>query len=136
MKRIVAATVVMLGTIVPVMAQQTGGSGPAQILTTAPAGKTIANYSKQNVYDPSNTKIGSIDDIIVNDGGQITAFLIGVGGFLGAGEKDVAVAFNAVHATMKDGSWYLTLNTTKDALKSAPGLTYDKTKTAWVPAAK
>ena len=34
---------------------------------------------------------------------------------------------------MKDGSWYLTLDTTKDALKSAPGLTYDKTKTAWVP---
>jgi hypothetical protein len=35
---------------------------------------------------------------------------------------------------MKSGSWYLTLDTTKDALKSAPGLTYDKGKTAWVGA--
>ncbi len=140
MKRIIAATVVMIGTIgmigtsTPVMSQPT--AGPAQILTTVPAGKTIGNYLKQNVYDPSNTKIGSIDDITVSDSGQITAFVIGVGGFLGVGEKNVAVAFNAVRASMKDGSWYLTLNTTKDALKSAPGLTYDKTKTAWVPASK
>ena len=133
MKRIATAAVIMVGTIVPAMAQQTGAAAPAQILTTAPAGKTISNYLKQNVYDPSNTKIGSVDDVIVNDGGQIPALIIGVGGFLGAGEKDVAVAFNSVHATMKDGSWYLTLDTTKDALKSAPGLTYDKTKTAWVP---
>lgn len=62
------------------------------------------------------------------------ALIIGVGGFLGAGEKDVAVPFSAVHATMKDGSWYLTLDTTKDALKAAPGYTFDKTKTTRVPA--
>jgi hypothetical protein len=35
---------------------------------------------------------------------------------------------------MKDGSWYLTLDTNKDALKAAPGLKFDKEKTAWVPA--
>jgi len=60
--------------------------------------------------------------------------IIGVGGFLGAGEKDVAVKFDAIHAEMKDGAWYLTLDTTKDALKSAPGLTFNKEATAWVPA--
>ncbi|HVH81118.1 MAG TPA: hypothetical protein VM782_17100, partial [Stellaceae bacterium] len=59
---------------------------------------------------------------------------IGVGGFLGAGEKDVAVPPDAVRAEMKDGAWYLTLDTSKDALKSAPGFTFDKQKMAWVPA--
>ena len=35
--------------------------------------------------------------------------IIGVGGFLGAGEKDVAVSLHAVHAEMKDGAWYTSL---------------------------
>lgn len=90
--------------------------------------------TSQSVYDPAKDKIGTVDDVIVNDRGQISGLIIGVGGFLGVGEKDVAVTFNAVHAEMKDGAWYLTLDTTKDALKSAPGLTFDKQKTAWVPA--
>jgi hypothetical protein len=47
---------------------------------------------------------------------------------------DVAVPFNAVHATQKNGSWYLTMNATKDALKGAPGYKYDKAKANWVPA--
>lgn len=41
--------------------------------------------------------------------------------------------FNAVHAEMKNGDWYLTLDTNKDALKSARGFTFDKGKAAWVP---
>ena len=105
-------------------------------MTTAPAGKTINKYYKQNVYDPDKAKIGSIDDMSVSDSGQVEAFIIGVGGFLGMGEKNVAVAYSSVRAEMKDNAWYLTLNTTKDALKAAPGVTYDKTKSAYVPAGK
>jgi PRC-barrel domain len=71
--------------------------------------------------------------VVVSDSGQVTGFMVGVGGFLGAGEKDVAVPFDAVRAEMKDGEWYLTLSATKDALKSAPGFTFDKGKAAWVP---
>ena len=63
-----------------------------------------------------------------------TALIIGVGGFLGAGEKDVAVPFNAVRVTTKDNNkWYLVMNSTKDALKSAKGFKYDRTNMAWVP---
>ena len=53
-------------------------------------------------------------------------------GFLGAGEKDVAVPFEAVHPTMKDKKWWLVMNTTKDSLKSAPGFKYDSDTTTWV----
>ncbi|MGB7885988.1 MAG: PRC-barrel domain-containing protein, partial [Xanthobacteraceae bacterium] len=38
----------------------------------------------------------------MSDGGQVNALIVGVGGFLGAGEKDVAVPFKAVKQTMKD----------------------------------
>jgi len=45
----------------------------------------------------------------------------------------VAVPFTAVKHTTKDGKVYLTLDTTKDVLKAAPGLKYDRNSTTWVP---
>jgi PRC-barrel domain len=39
-------------------------------------------------------KIREIMDVLVNESGQIDAAIVGVGGFLGAGEKDVAVSLN------------------------------------------
>ena len=87
---------------------------------------------KQNVYDSSNNKIGEIVDVLVNKGGEVTAVMISVGGFLGMDAKDVAAPFRAIHATMKDNKWWLVMNTTKDALKAAPGYKYDKNSTTWV----
>ena len=105
----------------------------AQMMTAMPANSaTVANYYKQDVYDPSDAKIGTINDVLVDKDGRVTALMIGVGGFLGMGEKDVAVPFAAVHGTEKNSKWYLVMNTTKDALKSAPGYKYDKTKTTWM----
>jgi sporulation protein YlmC with PRC-barrel domain len=107
----------------------------AESLTTIPASTTtVTNYYKQNVYDPSDSKIGEIKDVLVGHDGKVAALIVSVGGFLGAGEKDVAVPFNAVSATDKNGKWYLTMNTTKDAMKQARGCTYDKAKATWIPA--
>jgi PRC-barrel domain len=72
--------------------------------------------------------------VLVDNDGKIGAFIIGVGGFLGIGEKDVAVPFNSVRATQRDGKWWLAMDATKDSLKSAPGYKYDKVKATWVPA--
>ena len=106
----------------------------ASMMTSVPSSsKTVSDWYKQDVYDPSQSSIGKIDDVLVSDSGQISALVIGVGGFLGAGEKDVAVPFRAVKWTTKDKKNYLTLDATKDQLKSAQGLKYDSDKTAWVP---
>lgn len=129
MNKMLSAAVILLGTTSLAAAQ--GMHAP--IMTAPPQGKTVTKYYKQSVYDPAKDKIGTVDDVIISDNGQITALIIGVGGFLGAGQKDVAVALDAVKAEMKDGAWYLTIDTNKDALKSAPGLTFDKQKTAWIP---
>jgi sporulation protein YlmC with PRC-barrel domain len=104
----------------------------AETLSTLPSkGTTVTNYYKQAVYDPKETKIGDIDDVLVDKDGRITALIIGVGGFLGVGEKDVAVPFSAVKGTKKNDKWWLTLNETKDSLKKAVGFKYDKTTTSW-----
>ena len=71
--------------------------------------------------------------VLVDKSGKIHSLVIGVGGFLGAGEKDVLVAFDAVQPTMKDRKMYLVMNTTKDSLKAAPGFKYDSDTTTWVP---
>ena len=114
---------------------QRSAEGGAQVLTSIPADSaTVTNYYKQSVYDQGNNKIGDIRDVLVDKEGKITALIIGAGGFLGMGDHDVAVPFTAVKGTQKDGKWYLTMNATKDALKSAQGWKYDQTKTTWVPA--
>jgi hypothetical protein len=115
------------------LAQPTA-SGRAEMMSSVPNNSaTVTDWYKQNVYDPSDNKIGEIMDVLVSPDGRATALIVGVGGFLGAGEKDVAVPFSAVKHTMKDKKIYLTMDTTKDALKAAPGFKYDKEKTSWVP---
>lgn len=105
-----------------------------QIMTSVPAQSvTVADWYKQSVYDPANSKIGEIMDVLLSADGKVNALIIGVGGFLGMGEKDVAVPFSAVKHASKDGKVYLTLDTTKDALKAAPGLKYDRSTTSWIP---
>jgi sporulation protein YlmC with PRC-barrel domain len=97
---------------------------------------TVTNYYKQDVYDPSQSKVGSVDDVLLDKSGKVTGLVIGVGGFLGAGEKDVIVPFTAVKTEKKNDKWWLTLDQTKDDLKKAPGFTYDKASTTWVPEKK
>ena len=128
MKKSLLAATIVLGSTAFAAAQ------PAALMSSVPPGHTVKKYYDQSVYDPARNKIGTVDDVLISDGGEVTGLVIGVGGFLGAGEKDVAVAFKAVRAELKSGAWYLTLDTTKDALKSAPGLTFDKEKAGWVPA--
>ncbi len=123
-----ALALVMLSA--PAFAQSTvQGSIPADSVT-------VTHWYKQAVYDPNNSKIGDIDDVLVTKGGQITSLIIGVGGFLGMGEKDVAVPHSAVQTTTKDGKPYLVMHATKDELKNAHGFKYDKDKMSWVADAK
>jgi sporulation protein YlmC with PRC-barrel domain len=109
-------------------------SGRTEIMTSVPTNSaTVTDWYKQTVYDPADNKIGEIMDVLVSPDGRATALIVGVGGFLGAGEKDVAVPFSAVKHTMKDKKIYLTMDTTKDALKAAPGFKYDRERTSRVP---
>ena len=80
-----------------------------------------------SVYGPDNKSIGKIDDVIVASDGQIKAAVVGVGGFLGVGEKDVAVPFNALKITRKPDSSTIdkiTVSYSKDQLNNAPKFAY------------
>jgi PRC-barrel domain len=60
----------------------------------------------------------------MDTGGKTMSAVIGVGGVLGAGQKDVAVPFKELKITSRNGKDWLVLDRTKDDLKNAPG--YDK----------
>src|ERR1700693_1938737 len=106
MNRLAIATVISATVLGAAYAQET-----TIPLTTLP--QNVTNYFKQIVYDQSNVRIGEINDAFVDKDGKVVAFIIGVGGFLGLGEKDVAGPFHFVHVSAQGGKQYLTMNTTQ-----------------------
>ena len=47
-----------------------------------------------DVYNEANEKLGDVNEIILDKNGKVTAVVIGVGGFLGMGEHDIAVSMD------------------------------------------
>jgi hypothetical protein len=94
----------------------------------------------QKVYSAEGEEaedIGNISDIVFDDNGQITAVVIGVGGFLGIGEKSVAVDFGALEFTLAaDNTERWVLPTTAEALTAAPDFVWaeDEPVDAVIPA--
>jgi sporulation protein YlmC with PRC-barrel domain len=74
-----------------------------------------------SVLGSDGVKIGSVDDILIDRSGSIKALVIGVGGFLGIGAKDVAIPFKQfqVVAGTEGKADVLTLSMTKDQLTDA-----------------
>jgi hypothetical protein len=79
------------------------------------------------VYGPDNASIGDINDLLIADDGRINAVVIGVGGFLGVGEKNVAIPFEKLSVTRKPESASIakiTASYSKDELTNAPKFAY------------
>jgi len=79
-------------------------------------------YIGQSVYNSGDESIGKISDLIMAKSGGVDAAVIGVGGFLGIGEKWVAVPFEKIAITQVPDSDDVKLTTTETAesLQAAP----------------
>lgn len=67
--------------------------------------------------------IGEVNDVILSRDGQVKAVILGVGGFIGIGEKDVAVDMSSIKIVNEDddqGDFFLVVKTNKQALTDAP----------------
>lgn len=83
------------------------------------------------VYGPDNSSIGEISDLIIDNQGHAKAAVVGVGGFLGIGEKKVAVPFEALQIQRKPNATSIdkiTVSFTKQQLKDAPKFAYLEVK--------
>ena len=95
-------------------------------LTEIPAGEIRSEeLVGTTVYGANNENVGEIGDVVLSTDGKVDSIIIDVGGFLGIGEKEVAVGMdNLVFMTDKDGNRYLYTKFTKEQLDAAAA--YDK----------
>jgi len=92
--------------------------------TTVDTDRLASKLIGAPVYDgkaKDSNNLGSIKDLIVDENGNVAAVVVGVGGFLGLGEKQVAVDFHALQFVIADDNTErYVLQTTKDELTNAP----------------
>ena len=95
-----------------------------RFLTTADDAAMASTIIGEAVYTSSADdaeSVGEISDLLVGSDGEIDAAIVGVGGFLGLGEKNVAVSYDNLKLTTDDdGSYFVVLETSKEELESAP----------------
>ena len=92
-----------------------------------------------DVYNQNNEKLGDVNEIILDKSGKVTAVVIGVGGFLGMGEHDVAVTMDQlkfVEEPVRTSTTTTTKETTTGT-STAPANSTTTTRTTnandWVP---
>jgi len=116
MKALTLALALSTALVVPALAQNdTTQQQPmtTQQQTTAPAASSTAGGGQfitqaqqgeirgsklvgVNIYNNNDENVGEVNDLILDKSGNIKAIVIGVGGFLGIGEKNVALPFDAI----------------------------------------
>ena len=96
LKRLLIAGLVT-GLAGPVLAQSNAAPADSRFLTRMPAdGMRLSELRGVDVIGSDVTRIGNVEDILVSRDGQAAGVLIGVGGFLGIGEKSVAVPYSSL----------------------------------------
>lgn len=92
-----------------------------------PATAVLASrFMGQKVYSAGDERVGEINDLVMNSELATVVAIIGVGGFLGIGEKDVAIPVNDITVTKDaDNNLRLTIASSKEQLEAAPA--FDRT---------
>jgi hypothetical protein len=107
----------------PTTTEQSSTQTTEQALA-APEGFLASNVIGATVYSQDDQSIGDINDIILSPQGQPSQVVVGVGGFLGMGEKDVVLDMSKLQmAATSDGNLKIVVQTTPDELKNMPAFT-------------
>lgn len=130
MKIVTAVTIASLMLAAPALAQTPTNPSPlaAGVTGGAPTWYTAHGNEMRaskligtSVKNDANETIGSINEVVLGKDGKVAAVVIGVGGFLGMGEREVAVNFDSLRMSQDSNNRTLvTLDATKDSLKAAP----------------
>jgi hypothetical protein len=92
-----------------------------QIQTKEPDMVLVSNLWNASVYGPDENRIGDVNDIIIKSDGKIEGVVVGVGGFLGLGEKNVALKLDRFRVMPEaDGRARIVVSANKEELQEAP----------------
>jgi sporulation protein YlmC with PRC-barrel domain len=94
-----------------------------EVLASKLRGMKVRNSAGEN--------LGDINDLVLDETGKATVAIVGVGGFLGLGEKNVGVPFSALaFADANDGTRVARLDVNKEALTGAPAFVFKENSAA------
>ncbi|MDP3898296.1 MAG: PRC-barrel domain-containing protein [Mesorhizobium sp.] len=113
----------------------TAGSPVAEATVTG-EGNLASNIIGETVYNGTGddaSNVGDVNDLVISANGQVEAIVIGVGGFLGIGEKNVAVDYSAIDWAERNGDRWIVIGATADQLKELPD--FDRSRYAPAPVA-
>jgi sporulation protein YlmC with PRC-barrel domain len=96
------------------MERQSDATASTEAITGWSAKDDIVGKS---VFNENDEKIGDVDDIVISSDGRTLYLLIGAGGFLGMGSKNVAVPFDRFE---RQDDRILLSGYTKEQLKALP----------------
>ena len=109
-------------------------AGPNDVLASSLIGTRV--YAVQTDIDstkayPAEARkdwadVGEVNDVVLDWNGGVKAVVLGVGGFLGIGEKNVAIdmaSLQKIRESMDANDWFLVVNTSKEMLTNAPAYT-------------
>jgi sporulation protein YlmC with PRC-barrel domain len=101
-------------------------AGSMQFSSTLAADQVSVNKMiGMSVFNAGDEDLGDINDVVVNKSGTPSVVIVGVGGFLGMGEKNVGVPFERIQFAMnKNNDQIARLDVTREALESAPPFVY------------
>jgi sporulation protein YlmC with PRC-barrel domain len=117
MKRIIAVAAMAPLMAFPAVAQDNGAAARTQTMSDQISASALLN---ENVVNSANESIGDVNDVMLDKDGKVAAVIVGVGGFLGLGEKDVALTFDQLKFTNNGNDLVVTSNATKESLQAAP----------------
>jgi sporulation protein YlmC with PRC-barrel domain len=108
--------------IEPAAPKTAEAAGGTQFLLKQESGDYLAsNLIGKSVYNSQDEVIGDINDLVSDESGKIVGVLLGSGGFLGIGEKDVAIRFEELKlARDENNDIKVIANLDQETLASAP----------------
>jgi sporulation protein YlmC with PRC-barrel domain len=98
-----------------------GAEVPGALTKLQPTQSRASKLIGSAVYGAAGGSVGNVADLIIDREGRVSAVVISVGGFLGIGNKLIAIPMNAVKFGENDR---LTVSLTRDQIAQAPGYSY------------
>jgi sporulation protein YlmC with PRC-barrel domain len=97
-------------------------AGTTGVTNVAPAAADAKRLIGRNIQNMQNETIGEIESVFIGADGKVDSVMVGVGGFLGMGEREVRLAWKDLQ--ISDGGRKVVVNMTKDQLKAMPEYKY------------
>jgi sporulation protein YlmC with PRC-barrel domain len=119
-KKTLSRVLVIAGLAMTPIALTSSAYALSFVATQAAGEQSTSSIIGLRVENSSGDKLGDINYLVLDNSGKISTVVIGVGGFLGVGEKNVGVPYGELKFNDKDGHQIAVIDATKDSLTSAP----------------